>query len=282
MIEHRDRIREVLLEGPPLRLAILFGSQARRRARPDSDIDIAILPVDPALSLRDEGLLITALERATGASIDLVRLDGAAPALRWRIARDGIVLLSDPPHVAPRFLAREGIEHDQRRDLDIDAMSRYRARLAAAAQDPHAMTDVGLVLLKLQRLKAQVAVARERRPSTSDVLAQDLVLRDAMALAFMVALQEAVDIAYHIVADEGWGLPDSHRAAFDTLAAHDVLSQRHANELSAATSMRNRIAHGYASVDHERLWRELPDGLRTLGEFAAAVAGWLPAPDTGA
>jgi uncharacterized protein YutE (UPF0331/DUF86 family) len=140
------------------------------------------------------------------------------------------------------------------------------------------MTDAGLVLHKLQRLKAQVALTRARRPMTADVLTQDLVLRDALALAFMVALQEAVDIAYHVVADEGWGIPDSHRAAFDTLAAHDVLAARLADELSAATSMRNRIAHGYASVDHERLWRELPDASRALEEFAAAVAAWLPAP----
>jgi predicted nucleotidyltransferase len=133
--ERRDRIRQVLLEGPPLQLAILFGSRARESARPDSDLDIAILPVDSELSLRDEGLLVANLERAAGASVDLVRLDRAAPSLRWRIARDGVVLLSEPPHVAPRFLARAGIEHDELRELEIAAMRRYRARLAASAPD---------------------------------------------------------------------------------------------------------------------------------------------------
>lgn len=82
------------------------------------------------------------------------------------------------------------------------------------------MTDAGLVLHKLQRLNAQVALTRARRPATADVLSHDLVLRDALALAFMVALQETIDIAYHVVADEGWGIPDSHRAAFELLAAH--------------------------------------------------------------
>ena len=130
-MEH-DSIRRVLLDGPPLTLAIMFGSRARGDARPDSDLDLAILPVDPALPLHDENGIIAALECATGLPVDLVRLDRAAPALRWRIARDGIVLLSEPAHVGPRFLARTGIEHDELRALEIEAMRRYRARLAAS------------------------------------------------------------------------------------------------------------------------------------------------------
>jgi hypothetical protein len=65
-----------------------------------------------------------------------------------------------------------------------------------------------------------VTVTRARRPAAADVLSEDHVLRDALALAFMVARQEAIDIACHVVADEGWGIPDSHRAAFELLAAH--------------------------------------------------------------
>jgi uncharacterized protein YutE (UPF0331/DUF86 family) len=95
----------------------------------------------------------------------------------------------------------------------------------------------------------------------------------------MVALQEAIDIAYHIVADEGWGIPDSHRAAFDLLASRGVLPAALATQLSAAAAMRNRIAHGDASVDHQRLWRELPDALHALDGFTAAVAAWLPGPE---
>lgn len=139
------------------------------------------------------------------------------------------------------------------------------------------MSDAGFVLHKLQRLHAQIALTRNRRPAAAEVLAHDLVLRDALALAFMVALQEAIDIAYHVVADEGWGIPDSHRAAFEMLAAHGVLAADLVHEVSAAAAMRNRIAHGYAAVDHERLWQELPSGLRALDAFAAAVAAWLPA-----
>jgi predicted nucleotidyltransferase len=129
--ELNEKIRAVLAAGPSLRLAILFGSRARGTGRPDSDIDLAIVPAYAALSLAEESQLASDVERATGLHVDLVRLDRAEGALSWRVARDAVVLLSDPPTEAARFLARAGIEHDERRELELDAMRRYRARLAA-------------------------------------------------------------------------------------------------------------------------------------------------------
>lgn len=125
------RLREALAQGPTLRIAILFGSRATGRARPDSDVDVAILPAHDGLSLADENALAAELERTTGTAVDLVRIDHASEALRWRIARDGVVLFSDPPEAAIRFRARAGIAHDEVRDLAIDAMRRFRSRVAA-------------------------------------------------------------------------------------------------------------------------------------------------------
>jgi uncharacterized protein YutE (UPF0331/DUF86 family) len=139
------------------------------------------------------------------------------------------------------------------------------------------VTDAGLVLLKLQRLREYVGLARARRPADAGVLATDLVLRDAMALALLIAVQEAIDVAYHIASDEGWGIPDSHAAAFELLGARAVISAGLAARLQSVARARNRIAHGYGSVDHVRLWRELPEGLEALEAFTASVAAWLPA-----
>jgi uncharacterized protein len=125
-----ERLSSALRSGPPVRLAILFGSCARGTDRPDSDVDVAFVPVDPSLSLADEATMIGALEAAAGRSVDLVRLDLASNALRWRVARDGVVIASDPPYEAVRFRAREAIAHDLDRELEEDAHRRYRAALA--------------------------------------------------------------------------------------------------------------------------------------------------------
>jgi uncharacterized protein YutE (UPF0331/DUF86 family) len=49
--------------------------------------------------------------------------------------------------------------------------------------------------------------SRRRRPVSVDVLRKDVDLQDALAMSLLVAIQEAVDIAFHIAADEGWGVP---------------------------------------------------------------------------
>ena len=138
------------------------------------------------------------------------------------------------------------------------------------------MTDVALILLKLRRLREQLALVRQRRPASAAVLTTDLVVRDALALALLVATQEAVDIAYHVAADSGWGVPKSHADAVDLLAKNGVVGPETAAAVTGVAKMRDRIAHGYASVDHERLWAELPQGLDALEAFAREVAAWLP------
>lgn len=94
---------------------------------------------------------------------------------------------------------------------------------------------------------------------------------------FRAVTPEAIDVAYHIASDEGSGVPDSHRGAFELRGTHSVLTAELTHRLQSVARVRNRIAHGDASVDHLRLWRELPEGLDALDAFTASVAAWLPA-----
>jgi len=93
----RDRLRAALASGPPLRLAVLFGSRATGRARAGSDFDIGIAPVDPGLSLNEELLLASRLSAAVSAEVDVVRLDDEAPLLGAEVVRGGICLFEATP-----------------------------------------------------------------------------------------------------------------------------------------------------------------------------------------
>ena len=93
-----ERLSEALAAREEILEAYLFGSHARGKTRPDSDIDIAVY-VDEALA--DEGHwgyraeLTTDLMVALGTNdVDVVVLNKAPILLYHRVLRDGIRLLS--------------------------------------------------------------------------------------------------------------------------------------------------------------------------------------------
>ncbi len=85
-------VLQALRSGPPLRLAVLFGSGARGTTRADSDVDIGILPIDAGLPLHEEIKLQHRLEAACGRPVDVVRLDRASTVLLGEVARDAKLL----------------------------------------------------------------------------------------------------------------------------------------------------------------------------------------------
>ncbi len=126
-----DDLRQALETGPPLRLAVLFGSAARARLRPDSDLDVGILPRDPDLPLRAELDLQAHLERASLRHVDLVRLDRASTLLRWEVARRSLLIVADPPQEFSRFVAAAALEHADFVSAFGTAAARFLQRLLA-------------------------------------------------------------------------------------------------------------------------------------------------------
>jgi predicted nucleotidyltransferase len=83
-----------------LSLLVLHGSRARGDARPDSDWDFAYL----ASAAFDPSLLHADLALSLGSDrIDLVDLTTAGGLIRYRAARDGIVLFEAAPGTFDRF-----------------------------------------------------------------------------------------------------------------------------------------------------------------------------------
>ena len=133
----RAALTQALTEAGGVRVALLFGSCARGDDRPDSDVDIGFVPIDAAMTLGDELALQGRLERVAGRPVDRVRLDLADPMLRWRAAKEGVVLLSHAPWDAPRLIAEIALEHADLAPLVEAAAETFRRAVARdAAQKP--------------------------------------------------------------------------------------------------------------------------------------------------
>ena len=83
-----------------LDLLILFGSRARGNARPGADWDFGYL-ADAAADI--PGLLAAQVEALEDDRIDLVDLDRASGLLRYRAARDELLVYEATPELFDRY-----------------------------------------------------------------------------------------------------------------------------------------------------------------------------------
>jgi predicted nucleotidyltransferase len=84
-----ERLRGVRESLPDLELLVLFGSAATGRARPSSDLDLAVFCEGPADL---DALYVALAPRFRTDRLDLVDLRRISPLLAFQIARAGLVL----------------------------------------------------------------------------------------------------------------------------------------------------------------------------------------------
>lgn len=85
-----------------LRLVILFGSHAKGKVHPKSDIDIAFLFDAPADILNLTNTVNRLLQKD---DVDVVDLYRASPLLRYAVVRNGTVLYEREPGLFIRFFS---------------------------------------------------------------------------------------------------------------------------------------------------------------------------------
>jgi uncharacterized protein YutE (UPF0331/DUF86 family)/predicted nucleotidyltransferase len=240
--------------------AYLFGSVARGEARPDSDVDVAVLLEAGAPQTLDA--LPTALEgdltELFEGPVQVVPLDGAPPDLVRRVLRDGRLVLD-------RNKSRRVAFELQARNVD-----RAPAELGLVSTfDPGRVTDPELVAKKLVFIEACVQDLRTlAEPARIDV---DVKERRFIEHTLQIAVQATLDVASHIVSDDRLGEPRTNRELFTVLASDGWLDAALATRLEAAAGFRNLVVHGYTQVDLPVLRDVVEHRLGDLLDFVDTV-----------
>lgn len=91
----------------------------------------------------------------------------------------------------------------------------------------------------------------------------------------MLAVQSCVDIASHVIADEGCPPAGTLADAFARIADQGVISPKTKHALMRAVGLRSVVAHGYAGMDPASVHAAATLGVLELDSFSMEVASWL-------
>jgi uncharacterized protein YutE (UPF0331/DUF86 family) len=90
-----------------------------------------------------------------------------------------------------------------------------------------------------------------------------------------LAIESALDIANHLIADAGLESPETYRDAFAILARHAVIESALGERMQLWAGYRNILVHAYLTIDHGIAWDAIANDLDDLRQFAAIGAGKL-------
>lgn len=137
------------------------------------------------------------------------------------------------------------------------------------------MTDAELVAKKLAEIESRVQELRSL--ADLDRLRSDLKEERFVTHTLQLAVQAALDVASHIVADERLGEPQTNQDLFSLLERHGWIEPGLAERLRDMARFRNLLVHGYAGVDLDFVADIVRNDLADLDQFAAAIRGRMTA-----
>jgi uncharacterized protein YutE (UPF0331/DUF86 family) len=132
------------------------------------------------------------------------------------------------------------------------------------------LVEAESVRRRLREIDRRVTLLEALQREGGDHFSADVGVQAQAERHLQLAIQSAIDIALHVVAEGSPETPETYGSAFAQLGDQGVLNEALAGRLRRATGLRNLLVHGYLDVDPVLIWDHL-EHLGDLRDFAAAV-----------
>ena len=108
----------------------------------------------------------------------------------------------------------------------------------------------------------------EITPNDFDEYLRDYKIKAACERYFEKIIGAVVDLAFLIIKENRFKIPEEDKQAFDILAEESVISVKLAEKFKDAKGMRNIIAHNYGELDDEIVFDSITQEIqRDVDEF---------------
>ncbi len=103
------------------------------------------------------------------------------------------------------------------------------------------------------------------------IFLEDLDRQESVLFNLQMAVQNCIDMAAHIVSEEGLGVPGSTNEMFYLLEENGYLHYSLTEKMVKAVGFRNLLVHQYGRVELKQVYELAQKDVEDLEEFLAAI-----------
>ena len=133
------------------------------------------------------------------------------------------------------------------------------------------MVDQDLIIAKAASVKAHLDRIADKIGTNLQLFISDVDRQDIVAFNLHLAVENCIDIAAHIISENGWGVPGSASEMFYLLEEKRIVDSELTERMIKAVGLRNLIVHEYGNIDLKRLFTTVHKDLNDLTAFLSAI-----------
>ena len=116
---------------------------------------------------------------------------------------------------------------------------------------------------KIREIEDYLSELEEIMPKNFHEYKTDLKTKAAFERYFEKIIEAVIDLAFLIIKDKGYKIPEEDKEAFDILAQENIISQELATKFKEAKGMRNIITHEYGKIHDELIFHSITQELES-------------------
>ena len=133
------------------------------------------------------------------------------------------------------------------------------------------MVDRDLLLAKAGSVKRHMGRVMEKCNTDLQTFLHDINRQESILFNLQIAIQNCIDIAAHIISEEGLGVPGSTSEMFYVLEENGYLDGRLTEKMVKAVGLRNLIVHEYSKIELEQVFEVAKKDIDDLNDYLVAL-----------
>lgn len=133
------------------------------------------------------------------------------------------------------------------------------------------MVDRDLIISKADSAKKHIDRALQKAGIGLEEFLKDSDRQDIVLFNIQMAVQNCLDIAAHVISEEGYGVPGSNNEMFYMLEENGYLGAELVEKMIQAVGFRNLIVHEYGHLDIKQVHEISQKDICDLVEYLRAI-----------